>query len=136
MILILATILPVILAPYVVYKLYGSEMSVSRFKKMLAINLTAFGVVLAYSMVAMTTQVYAAEAITSQERGMAFLAAALVTGMCTIGTGVATGMAAQSALAAISENEALMGKSLIFVGLAEGIAIYGLLIAFTILGRV
>ena len=69
-------------------------------------------------------------------QGVAFLAAALVTGLGTIGTGIATGQAAAAALGAISENEGIMGKALIFVSLCEGIAIYGLLISFTILGRV
>jgi V/A-type H+-transporting ATPase subunit K len=46
------------------------------------------------------------------------------------------GSAATAAIGAISENEGLMGKALIFVAMAEGIAIYGLLVAFMILGRV
>lgn len=112
-----------------------------QFKVMLATNLTAFAVVLGTAFVMMVAQVYGnavtgSTPISANERGMAFLAAGLVTGMCTIGTGIATGQAASAALGAISENENLMGKSLIFVALAEGIAIYGLLISFMILARV
>jgi V/A-type H+-transporting ATPase subunit K len=66
----------------------------------------------------------------------AYIAAALVTGMGAIGTGIAVSSAAASAIAAVSENEQNFGKSMIFVAMAEGIAIYGLLIAFMILGRV
>ncbi|MCL2240548.1 MAG: ATP synthase subunit C [Defluviitaleaceae bacterium] len=66
----------------------------------------------------------------------AFLAAGLVTGMGAIGTGIAVSSAAAAAIAAVSENEQNFGKSMIFVAMAEGIAIYGLLIAFMILGRV
>jgi V/A-type H+-transporting ATPase subunit K len=66
----------------------------------------------------------------------AFLAAALVTGMGAIGTGIAVSHTAAAAIGAISENEASFGKAMIFVAMAEGIAIYGLLIAFMILGRV
>lgn len=122
-----------ILFPFIVYHF---NKSVTIFKKTLVINLISFASVLAYTIIFMATPVYAATEITSEERGMAFLAAALVTGMCTIGTGIATGQAASAALGAVSENEALMGKAIIFVALAEGIAIYGLLISFTILGRV
>ena len=66
----------------------------------------------------------------------AFIAAGLVTGLCSIGTGIAVSSAASAAIGAISENENNFGKSMIFVAMAEGIAIYGLLISFMILGRV
>ena len=65
--------------------------------------------------------------------GLRYLAAALSTGLATIGTGIAVSNAASSALGAISEDSSIMGKALIFVALAEGIAIYGLLISFMIL---
>ena len=67
--------------------------------------------------------------------GMGYLAAALVTGMSCIGGGIAVSSAASAALGAISENDSILGKSLIFVGLAEGVALYGLIISFMILGR-
>lgn len=65
--------------------------------------------------------------------GLRYIAAALCTGLATIGTGIAVSNAASAALGAISEDSTIMGKSLIFVALAEGIAIYGLLISFMIL---
>jgi V/A-type H+-transporting ATPase subunit K len=66
----------------------------------------------------------------------AFIGAGLVTGLGAIGTGIAVSSAAAAAIGAISENENNFGKAMIFVAMAEGIAIYGLLIAFMILGRV
>ena len=66
--------------------------------------------------------------------GLGFIAAALVTGLSTIGAGIAVAASA-SALGAIGDPK-LMGKSLIFVALAEGIALYGLLVSFSILGRI
>ena len=68
--------------------------------------------------------------------GLAYLAAALATGMSCIGAGIAVAAASSTALGAISENPKLMGKSLIFVALAEGIALYGLLVSFSILAKV
>lgn len=68
--------------------------------------------------------------------GMAFLSAALSTGLATIGAGIAVAMTGSAALGAISEDQSLLGKSLIIVGLAEGIAIYGLIVSILILGRV
>jgi len=66
----------------------------------------------------------------------AFIAAALVTGLGAIGTGIAVSNTAAAAIGAISEDEKNFGKAMIFVAMAEGIAIYGLLISFMILGRV
>lgn len=68
--------------------------------------------------------------------GMAYLAAALSTGLATIGAGIAVAVAGSAALGAISEDSKLLGKTLIFVGLAEGIAIYGLIISIMILNKV
>lgn len=67
--------------------------------------------------------------------GFGFIAAALSTGLATLGAGYAVGAVGSSALGAVSEDPKILGKTLIFVGLAEGIAIYGLIISILILGR-
>ena len=48
---------------------------------------------------------------------------------------MATGLGYIAALGAISEDSSVLGKSLIFVGLAEGVCLYGLIISFMILGQ-
>ncbi len=73
----------------------------------------------------------AAEVATS---GWKYIAAALSTGLSCIGGGIAVASSASAALGAISEDSSIMGKALIFVALAEGIALYGLIVSFTILG--
>ena len=65
--------------------------------------------------------------------GLKALAAALSTGFATIGTGIAVGNAASAAIGATSEDEKNFTKSLIFVALGEGVALYGFLISFMIL---
>ena len=65
--------------------------------------------------------------------GFKYLAAALSTGLATIGTGVAVGSTGSSAIGAVSEDPTILGKTLIFVGMAEGIAIYGMIISILIL---
>lgn len=67
--------------------------------------------------------------------GYGFIAAALSTGLATIGAGYAVGAVGSSALGAVSEDPKILGKTLIFVGLAEGIAIYGLIVSIMILGQ-
>ena len=64
-----------------------------------------------------------------------YLAAALSTGLSCVGGGIAVASAASAALGAISEDSSALGKSLIFVGLAEGVCLYGLIISFMILGK-
>lgn len=76
----------------------------------------------------------AAAAAASSVEGWRYLAAALSTGLSCVGAGIAVASAASAALGALSENEGIMGKALIFVALAESIALYGLLISFSILG--
>lgn len=67
--------------------------------------------------------------------GLGYLAAALSTGMSCLGGGIAVASAASAALGAISEDPSALGKSLIFVGLAEGVCLYGLIISFMIIGQ-
>jgi V/A-type H+-transporting ATPase subunit K len=66
----------------------------------------------------------------------AFLSAAIAVGVGSIGAGAAVGYVGAAAMGAIGEKPELSGRALIFVGLAEGIAIYGLIIAIMILGKV
>jgi V/A-type H+-transporting ATPase subunit K len=66
----------------------------------------------------------------------AFMSAAIAAGAAALGAGLAVATVGAAALGAISEKPELAGRALIFVGLAEGIAIYGLIIAIMILGRV
>ena len=68
-------------------------------------------------------------------KGIAMIAAALATGLACIGAGIAVAVVASSAVGAVSENPSLLGKTIIFAGLAEGIAIYGLIISIMILNQ-
>ncbi|HPR34473.1 MAG TPA: ATP synthase subunit C [Anaerolineaceae bacterium] len=65
----------------------------------------------------------------------ASLAAAISTGVAAVASGIAVSNTGSAALGTITEKPELFGQALIFVGLAEGIAIYGLLISFLILNR-
>ena len=75
----------------------------------------------------------AAAASSGMAEGLKYIAAALAVGLSGIGGGIAVASSASAALGAISENDSVFGKSLIFVGLAEGVALYGLIIALVLL---
>jgi V/A-type H+-transporting ATPase subunit K len=66
----------------------------------------------------------------------AFLSAAIVTGLSALAAGIAVAYVGSAALGAMSEKPEMAGRALIYVGLAEGIAIYGLIIAIMILGKI
>lgn len=69
-------------------------------------------------------------------RCWAFLAAAIATGIGSVAAGYAVAQVGTAAMGAVAEKPDLMGKSLIYVALAEGIAIYGLLISIIVLAKV
>ena len=68
--------------------------------------------------------------------GLGLIAAALSTGIAGIGAGIAVGAGAPAAIGALTEDPKSFGKSLIFVALGEGIALYGMLVSILILAKV
>ncbi len=119
------------------YFLLGEQTKV-RYKKAIGANVFFYfsAFVIASIMLFAGEPVQAAEAAdaASNATGLGYIAAALSTGMSCLGGGIAVASAASAALGAISEDSSALGKSLIFVGLAEGVCLYGLIISFMILG--
>lgn len=64
-----------------------------------------------------------------------FIGAAAATGLATLGAGFAVARVGVAAVGALAEKPELFGRLLIFIGLAEGIAIYGLIVAILMLNR-
>jgi V/A-type H+-transporting ATPase subunit K len=62
-----------------------------------------------------------------------YIAAAVAVGFATLGGGIAVGQIGAAAMAAMSENPELSGRALPFVGLAEGICLWGFIVALMIL---
>lgn len=127
-----------ILAPIAVFKATGKKKG----KECLLMNIISFFSILAFGvMYSLGCAVPAfAEATTvagglSAGDGLKFIGAALSTGLSGIGGGIAVSSAASAAIGAMSENEKIMGKTLIFVALAEGIALYGLVISIMIISQ-
>ena len=115
------------------------EKSKKRYKKSLIANcFMFFGVLLVATVVSFagTASVQAAgSSADGLATGLGYLGAALVTGISGLGSGIAVASSASAALGALSEDGSLFGKSIIFVAMAEGIALYGLIISFMILGK-
>ena len=77
----------------------------------------------------------AVEVANATANGWRFVGAGLSTGLSCVGGGIAVASAASAALGAISEDPKIMGKALIFVALAEGVALYGVIISILILNQ-
>ena len=77
----------------------------------------------------------AAAASAASSGAMKYLAAAIAVGLACIAGGMAVGKIGAAAMGAMSENPELSGKALPFVGLAEGICLWGMLVAVLILFR-
>lgn len=115
--------------------LMGDKVKAKRFKKLSRFSALAYAILMAVFLFFMVPSTASAAALPNPASGLGFIAAALATGLATIGAGYAVGAVGSSALGAVSEDPNILGKTLIFVGLAEGIAIYGLIVSIMILGR-
>jgi len=73
---------------------------------------------------------------TSSYAGMAMIGAAISAGLASLGAAYAVAVVGSAAVGALTEKPELLGRLLILVGLAEGIAIYGLIVAVLILNKV
>jgi V/A-type H+-transporting ATPase subunit K len=77
----------------------------------------------------------ASAATTSGSNTAALLGAGIAVAGSTIGAGIAVAYTGAAALAAITEQPAIFGRAMVLVGLAEGIAIYGLVIGILLIGK-
>jgi V/A-type H+/Na+-transporting ATPase subunit K len=77
-----------------------------------------------------------APAVSPEVMKWAFIAAAGSVGASTVAGAIAVGMVGAAAMGVVGERPEVAPRALIFVGLAEGIAIYGLIVSVMILGKV
>ena len=133
-------LLAVIVLP--LYGIYKHAQKGSKSKAPLVTNLCCFFGLLIFSAVFFFSQSASAADATAVvvtadgfAKGMGYLSAALAVGFTSIGGGIAVASSASAALGALSENDTIFGKAIVMVGLAEGVALYGLLVAFMIISK-
>ena len=108
----------------------------------LVFNIALFAAGLAGLLVSGIGEVMAAETTAgamaefSLGRGLALIGVGLPTAIATIGAGIAVSSVGSASLAVITEKPEMFGRTLVYLGLAEGIAIYGLVISILLLGRI
>lgn len=111
-------------------------------KGSLLANVLLFGLGLAGVMLLGVQEVLAAEPAAeglleiSLGKGLALIGIGLPTALAAIGAGIALGPVGSASLAVIAEKPEMFGRTLIYMGLAEGIAIYGLVMSILLLGKI
>lgn len=132
-------LLPLILIVLITLPLipvFKGKKSISTAKRRMLTHVCCFFTILLVSVFFTATKAHAAmegaETTVSLGAGLGYIAAALATGLSALGAGIAVAAAAPAAIGAFSENEKNFGKSMIFVAMGEGVAIYGLLISIII----
>ncbi len=104
-------------------------------------NLMSFVIALVGMLFLGANEVMAAEAVAGVKEisvgmGLAMIGIGIPTAFAAIGAGIAVGPVGAASLAVISEKPEMFGRTLIYLGLAEGIAIYGLVVTILLLGKI
>ncbi len=102
----------------------------------LMMAIIAFGGALAFAeQTASTSEAVQTAQSASMDKGLGLIAAALSVGIAGIGSGIAVAAGAPAAIGALTEDATTFGKSLVFVAMGEGMALYGMLISILILAE-
>jgi len=122
----------------------AAKATVRRWKGIVGFNLLAFvgaqiGMLLLGVQDVMAEQAATAGSGTAEVSvglGLSLIGIGIPTALATIGAGIAVGPVGAASLAVISEKPEMFGRTLIYLGLAEGIAIYGLVVTILLLGKI
>jgi V/A-type H+-transporting ATPase subunit K len=99
------------------------------------VALAALGLIVALLAGLVEPAAAADAAETATDPTAALFGAAIAIAGSSLGAGLAVAYVGAAAIAAISEKPEMFGRALVIVGLAEGIAIYGLVIAIMLMSR-
>jgi V/A-type H+/Na+-transporting ATPase subunit K len=139
---VLVGLIPII--PAVIYFMRERKNAPTSATRGLVLGLNGFNVIIGlmaaavgFVWLASPSTALAAGATTAAATGdpYATLAAAISTGLACLGAGIGVASSGAAAIGAIAEKPESFGRALIFVGMAEGVAIYGLIISFLVLNR-
>ncbi|MEV7979536.1 ATP synthase subunit C [Streptomyces sp. NPDC086519] len=130
-------VLPVLAAALGAVRLLRRRRTRHAFRWLLATNLALLGGAGAVLATALAAPAHAAAqaAASGGSNGTALIAAAIAVAGASIGAAIAVAYTGAAALAALSERPELFGRAMVIVGLAEGIAVYGLVVAVLLIGK-
>ena len=131
----------VALGTYLLSSSRRGRLDPSWLKRGLMLNILLFAGGIAGLLIGGINEVMAAEPLAGSDGdvslgfGLAVIGVGLPTGLATIGAGFAVSSVGSASLAVITEKPEIFGRTLIYLGLAEGIAIYGLVVSILLLGK-
>ena len=102
-------------------------------KAVLALVMVFMFFMLIFSVTSVFAAEVSGEAAANDSSGMRMMAAALSTGLACLGAGLGVAFAGSAALGVLGEKPELFAKTLLYVVMGEGIAIYGMIISILIL---
>ncbi|MGW0212091.1 ATP synthase subunit C [Streptomyces sp. NPDC003233] len=130
-------VLPVLVSVLGAVRLLRRRRTRHAFRWLLATNLALLGGALVVLATALTgpAQASARAAASGGVNGSALIGAAIAVAGASIGAAIAVAYTGAAALAALSERPEMFGRAMVIVGLAEGIAVYGLVVAILLIGK-
>ncbi|MFF4145558.1 ATP synthase subunit C [Streptomyces sp. NPDC001698] len=130
-------VLPVLVAVLGAVRLLRRRRTKHAFRWLLATNLTLLGGAFAVLATALAgpAQASTQAAAHGGANGSALIGAAIAVAGASIGAAIAVAYTGAAALAALSERPEMFGRAMVIVGLAEGIAVYGLVVAILLIGK-
>ncbi|MBX7553304.1 ATP synthase subunit C [Streptomyces sp. NPDC004232] len=130
-------VLPVLVAVLGSVRLLRWRRARHAFRWLLATNLALLGGagVLLATALASPARASAQAATSGGVNGSALIGAAIAVAGASIGAAIAVAYTGAAALAALSERPEMFGRAMVIVGLAEGIAVYGLVVAILLIGK-
>ncbi|MGW3498039.1 ATP synthase subunit C [Streptomyces sp. NPDC001020] len=130
--------LPVLAAALGAVRLLRRRRARRAFGWLLAMNLALLGgacLLLVTALTAPAQGVPSQAAARAAVNGSALIGAAIAVAGASIGAAIAVAYTGAAALAALSERPEMFGRAMVIVGLAEGIAVYGLVVAILLIGK-
>jgi len=130
-------VLPVLVTVLGAVRLLRRRRTRHAFRWLLATNLALLGGALVVLGTALTgpARASAQAAAAGGTNGSALIGAAIAVAGASIGAAIAVAYTGAAALAALSERPEMFGRAMVIVGLAEGIAVYGLVVAVLLIGK-
>lgn len=131
-----------IIATGIVMEMQPARVAKPWFKPTIGVNLAVFVAAQAALIFMGVNEVMAAPEVAeaggeiSIGLGLGIIGVGIPTALSTIGAGIAVGPIGAASLAVLAEKPEIFGRTLIYLGLAEGIAIYGLVMSILLLDRI
>ncbi|OJU11331.1 MAG: hypothetical protein BGN88_06735 [Clostridiales bacterium 43-6] len=133
---------PLVAVSAAIYSAHRNMQRTGNARKAINKNLLVLGFMMALFAIftitasAATTDAATATAGAASATGLGLIGAGLCTGLAGVGSGIALSNGIPAAIGAISEDPKAFGKAIVFVGLGETLALYGVVVSVIIITKI